>query len=191
MKKIVAISCLLTTVAAAQAPANDARSATKYVADPAASWLEFSGVQAGASFKGTFHKFTANVDFSPEALANSRIDVMIDMKSFDTNDAERDQTMLGADMLDVAHHPTAHYVTRRLIKTAGGYSAEGALTLRGITKDVPISFQFTFGPATARLEGVDKVNRLDFGVGQGEWKSTEWVGAEVKIAFLLVLKPQR
>ena len=94
-------------------------------------------------------------------------------------------------MFDVAHHPTAHYVTRRLTKTASGYSAEGVLTLRGVTKDVPINFQFTAAPATAGLEGTAKINRLEFGVGQGEWKSTEWVGSEVTIAFFLVLKPQR
>ena len=37
---------------------------------------EFTGVQAGAEFKGSFHKFTAAVDFSPDALADARIDVV-------------------------------------------------------------------------------------------------------------------
>ena len=86
--------------------------------------------------------------------------------------------------------PTAHYVTKTISKTAAGFSAVGALTLHGITKDVPIDFQFTQASGGAKLAGTAKLNRLDFGVGQGDWKSTEWVGDAVKISFSLVLKPK-
>ena len=40
----------------------------------------------------------------------------------------------------------------------------------------------------ARLEGSGKLKRLDFGAGQGDWKSTEWVADAVKVNFSLVLK---
>jgi polyisoprenoid-binding protein YceI len=90
----------------------------------------------------------------------------------------------------VAHWPTAHYVTRSFTKTAAGYTAVGALTLRGVTKDVPIDFQFTQAGAGAKLEGSAKLKRLDFGAGQGDWKSTEWVDDAVKVRFSLVLKPK-
>ena len=81
-----------------------------YTADPQQSRLEFVGVQAGAEFKGVFHKFTAAVDFAPEALPSSRIDVQIDMNSVDSLDKDRDTTIRGKDIFDVAHYPTAHYV---------------------------------------------------------------------------------
>jgi polyisoprenoid-binding protein YceI len=64
------------------------------------------------------------------------------------------------------------------------------LTLHGVTKDVPIDFQFMPVAGGAKLEGSAKLKRLDFGVGQGDWKSTEWVGDVVKISFSLVLKPK-
>ena len=64
------------------------------------------------------------------------------MKSVDSGDKDRDDTMRGADIFDVAHFPTAHYVTRSIARTATGFSAVGALTLRGVTKDVPIEFKF-------------------------------------------------
>ncbi len=108
--------------------------------------LEFTGVQAGAEFKAVFHKFTAAVDFAPDALAGAHIDVQIDLNSEDSLDKDRDTTIRGADIFDVAHWPTAHYVTRSIAKTATGYSAVGALTLRGVTKDVPIEFRFTRAP---------------------------------------------
>ena len=50
-------------------------------------------------------------------------DVQIDMNSVDSMDKDRDGTMRGADIFDVAHFPTAHYVTRSFTKTAAGYAA--------------------------------------------------------------------
>ncbi len=167
-----------------------AAGAASYTADPAQSRLEFVGVQAGAEFKGVFHKFTANVDFAPDALAGSRLDVQIDMNSVDSMDKDRDATIRGKDIFDVARNPTAHYVTKTITKSATGFSAVGALTLHGVTKDVPIDFQFVPAAAGATLTGKAKLNRLDFGVGQGDWKSTENVGDGVKINFSLVLKPK-
>jgi polyisoprenoid-binding protein YceI len=160
-----------------------------YTADPAASRLGFTGVQEGAEFKGSFRKFTAAVDFAPDALASARFDVQIDLNSLDTMDKDRDKTMRGPDIFDVAHYPTAHYVTRSFTKTAAGYSAVGALTLRGVTKDVPIDFQFVSTAGQSKIEGTAKLKRLEFGVGQGDYKSTEEVKDEVKVAFSLVLKP--
>jgi polyisoprenoid-binding protein YceI len=167
-----------------------AATAAGYTADPQQSRLEFAGVQAGAEFKAVFHKFTAAVDFAPDALAGSRLDVQIELNSVDSKDKDRDTTIRGPDIFDVAHWPTAHYVTRTITKTAGGFTAVGALTLRGVTKDVPIDFQFTPGAAGAKLEGSAKLKRLDFGAGQGDWKSTDEVADAVKVSFALVLKPK-
>jgi polyisoprenoid-binding protein YceI len=164
-------------------------SAATYSAD-ATSRLEFTGVQAGAPFKGVFHQFTAAVDLDPAALAGARIEVTIEMNSADSGDKDRDGTMRGADIFDVAHFPTAHYVTRSVTRTATGFSAVGALTLRGVTKDVPIEFKFAPGAGGASLNGTAELKRLDFGVGRGDWKNTDWVADAVKVVFMLNLKPK-
>jgi polyisoprenoid-binding protein YceI len=186
MMRRVALSVAIFAAAMAARAAGPAASVT---ADPGASRLEFIGVQAGAEFKGSFRKFTAAVDFAPDSLASARFDVQIDLNSLDTMDKDRDKTMRGPDIFDIAHFPTAHYVTRSFTKTAAGYSAVGALTLHGVTKDVPIDFQFVSAAGQSKIEGTAKLKRLEFGVGQGDWKSTEWVKDEVKVAFSLVLKP--
>jgi polyisoprenoid-binding protein YceI len=123
-------------------------------------------------------------------LTASHLDVQIDMNSVDSMDKDRDKTIHGPDVFDVAHFPTAHYVTKSIAKTASGYSAMGSLTMHGVTKDVPIDFQFAAAGTGAKLEGTAKLKRLDFGVGQGDWKSTEWVADLVKVSFSLVLKPK-
>ena len=185
--RITAIAAASAAVLVASAQA--AGAVKSYTAD-AASRLDFTGVQAGAEFTGTFHKFTAAVDFAPEALDGAHLDVTIDLNSIDSKDNDRDKTIRGPDIFDVAHYPTAHYVTRSVAKTTTGYSAVGALTLRGVTKDVPVDFQFAPAGDGAKLTGTAKLKRLDFGVGQGDWKSTEWVADAVKVSFSLVLKPK-
>jgi polyisoprenoid-binding protein YceI len=181
--RVCATALLISAMISSIAPA------ATYSADPA-SRLEFTGVQAGAPFKGVFHRFTAAVDFDPAALASARIEVTIDMNTADSGDKDRDGTMRGADIFDVAHFRTAHYVTRSVTRTAAGFAAVGALTLRGVTKDVPIEFKFVPGAAGATLTGTAELKRLDFGVGRGDWKNTDWVADAVKIAFSLNLTPK-
>lgn len=188
--KRVAIPFAILSLAAAGTVVRAAEAKASYTADTVASRLEFAGNQAGAEFKGVLHGFTAVIDFAPDALSSSRLDVQIDLNSLDTKDKDRDQIMRGRDFFDIARFPSAHYVTRRVTKSATGYRAAGSLTLHGVTKDVPIDFQFVVTPGITRLEGTAKLNRLDFGVGQGDWRSTEWVADEVKVAFSLVLKPK-
>ena len=175
-----ALSLLAT--AALAAPAS-------YTADPAASKLEFSGMQAGAPFTGAFKTFSATVDFAADALDASKFDVQIDLASEDSKDKDRDQTIQGPDIFDVAKNPTAHYVTKSIVKSGAAYSAQGSLTLHGVTREVPLAFTLSTG-ATPKLEGTATLKRLDFGVGQGDWKSTEWVANEVKVSFSLSLKPK-
>ena len=189
MNRLLTSAALLAAVSL-PAAVNAADPVSNYSADPQQSHLEFVGVQAGANFTGAFHKFTAAVEFAPDALASSHFDVQIDLNSEDSMDKDRDTTIRGPDIFDVAHWPTAHYVTRSFTKTAAGYAAVGALTLRGVTKEVPIEFQFTQVAAGAKLVGSAKLKRLDFGAGQRDWKTTEWVADAVKINFSLVLKPK-
>jgi polyisoprenoid-binding protein YceI len=188
MRRMRIATALCAALVSAALP-RAAGAAGSFTADPGTSHLEFTGVQAGAEFKGVFHKFTAAIDFAPDALAAAKFDVVIDLSSEDTMDKDRDGTIRGADIFDVAHFPTARYVTRSFTKTAAGYTALGSLTLRGVTKDVPIAFKFSPAAAGgATLSGTAELKRLDFGVGQGDWKSTEWVADAVKVAFTLNLK---
>ena len=187
MNRMVTVLGFAALLAAAT-PRADAQGS--YVADPASSRLEFTGVQAGAEFKGLFHKFTAAIDFAPDTLASAHFDVTIDLASVDSMDKDRDGTIRGQDVFDVAHFPTAHYVTKSVTKTASGYSAVGALTLHGVPQDVPIEVKFAPAGSGASLSGTAQLKRLDFGVGKGDWKNTDWVADPVKIAFTLNLKPK-
>jgi polyisoprenoid-binding protein YceI len=166
----------------------------QYTLDASRSLLRFSFTQAGASNTGRFGKLTVNMPFSADNLAASKLDVTVDVRTLDTGDKERDDTLRGGDLFDVARYPQAQFTATRL--TAVGtsrYEAVGKLTIRGVTRDLKLPFVFQTkqeeGRSVGYMSGQLTLRRLDFGVGQGEWKSTEWVGNDVPVNFSLRLVP--
>lgn len=177
---VLAPLCLIVSLAFA---------AVQWSMQPKESQLTFVGTQAGAQFEGKFEKFTADIKFDPRDLTASRFDVVIDTASVDTRDGERDQTIKSADLFAVKQYPTARYVAEKFTaKGKAQYIASGKLTLRNVTKDVPIEFTFEENTAGAWLKGTASIKRLDFGVGQGDWKDTETVANDVNVKFALLLK---
>ncbi len=165
--------------------------ATHFRADPKSSTLTFSGSDQGEAFNGRFGRFDAEIAFDPANLPASRFDVSITLASADTQSSERDDMLKGADFFNAAKMPTAHYLATRFRSLGGNrYAADGTLTLRGVTRPVSLSFVWTPGAMPA-LVGDANLNRLDFGVGGGQWADTATIGNAVKVhtALKLVAAP--
>jgi len=182
---LAALMMLMCAGAATAAPA-------VYSVDPAKSTLEFAFVQAGAQNKGRFPKFSVTFNFDNDNLAASRLDVTVDIAALDTGDKERDDTLRDTDLFNAAKFPQAHFAATQIIKTAtGGYEAAGTFLLRGVARALRVPFTLRAATEQGRrvlyMTGKTLIKRLDFGVGQGDWKSTEWVGNDVPIAFNLRL----
>ncbi len=169
----------------------DAPAVTHYVLDLAKSTLEFSFSQAGAQNKGQFKHFTATFDFSPDNLAGSHLDVTIDVTSLDTGDQERDDTLRDTELFAVKKYPQARFSATQILKTASGYEAVGKLTIRDATREVHVPFTFRSaseaGTNAGYMNGKTTLKRLDYGVGQGDWKATDQVGNDVGVSFALRL----
>jgi polyisoprenoid-binding protein YceI len=183
----LACAAALMTAAAAATPA----AAPHYTLDQAKSSLEFAFTQAGALNKGHFGRFPVTMDFSADNLAASRLEVGVDVNSLDTGDKDRDDTLRGADLFSVAKFPQAHFSAAQIVKTATGFEASGKLTIRGVTRDTRVPFTFRTaseaGASVGYMSGKVTIRRLDFGVGQGEWKATDQVGNDVTVSFALRL----
>jgi polyisoprenoid-binding protein YceI len=164
-----------------------------YTLDPAKSTFEYQFTQAGALNKGKFTKYTVSLDFSADSLATSKLDVVVEMTSLDTGDKERDETLKSADLFSVAKFPQSRFTSTQITKTASGYDAVGKLTIRGISRDVHVPFSFRTadeqGKPAGYLLGKTTIKRLEFGVGQGDWKATDQVGNDVAVSYALRLVP--
>jgi len=188
---------LLTLTAAAAvclgqaARSADAPALPHYVLDQSKSSLTFSFVQAGAQNQGHFARFPVTLDFSPDNPAAGHLEVSVEMGSLDSGDKERDDTLRGDDMFAATKFPQAHFSATQFLKTASGFEAVGKLTIRGVTRDARVPFAFRSasenGASVGYMTGKTSIKRLDYGVGQGDWKSTEWVGNDVGVTFALRL----
>jgi len=188
----LALSAAVAVMAlAALAQAGPAPGVERYVLDPGKSSLEFTFVQEGAKNTGHFMHFPVSFDFSPANLAASRLEVTVEMRSVDTGDAERDDTIRGADLFAVAKFPQARYIATQFNQTAAGFEALGKLTIRDVTRDLHVPFTFRTatenGVTVGYMSGKATLHRLDFGVGQGDWKGTDQVGNDVEVSFALRL----
>jgi polyisoprenoid-binding protein YceI len=160
---------------------------THYVQAPAGSKLTFSFIQAGAENQGEFRQFATDLQYDETNLAGSSLKVTVQTGSFDTRDKDRNDTLAGADLLDPKKFPTAQFVANTLVKGAKGIEAVGKLTLHGVTRDLRVPLVLKTTATGAELTGEATIKRLEYGIGQGDWKTTEWVGDEVKLAYKVAL----
>jgi polyisoprenoid-binding protein YceI len=150
--------------------------------------LRFVATQAGAKFTGHFGEFKVRFDFDPAAPAKGRLDVTIASKSADTADAERDEILHGTDFFSAVRYPEATYHAEGFTRDGRGWIAAGELTLRGVTRPVTVRFELKPKQRRVGMKGGAIVKRLEFGVGQGEWAATTWLGDAVDVAFDLSLR---
>ncbi len=176
---VAVVACL-----AAASAASDA-----WQGDQDAGSLQFVATQAGAKFTGGFRKFTVRFDFEPTGPAGGSLDVTVDLKSADTADAERDGILKGAEFFWTDRHPQARFHASRFRREGERWRVDGELSLRGIAQPVTVLFTLDGQPRQPGMKGTATLRRLDFGVGQGEWATTEWIGDEVEVRFDLELNP--
>ena len=183
------------TPATAQAPAVAAPVDDSALKDPVAwsvskgSTLGFTASWAGDALEGSFTRWTADILFSPQALDRSKMTVSIDMASARTGDDQRDASLPGDDFFATAANPKATFTASKFRKTGEGrYVADGTLRLRGVSQPLSLPFSLKIDGDTATARGVTTLDRTAFGVGQGEWASTDQIAAKVKVSFALTAK---
>lgn len=175
---------LLPALLALSAPAV----ATDYVQAPG-STLAFAGKYQGEVFVGRFPGFSTRLSFDPRKLDASRLEVTIPMATATTRNADYDGEMRGAAFFDAAKFPQATYVATQFRALGGNrYAADGTLTLRGASKPVTLTFEWTQGENPV-LFGRAAVQRLDFGVGGGQWADTGLIPNAIAVSTRVVLKP--
>ena len=93
-----------------------------------------------------------------------------------------------ADLFDTAKFPAATFKSSSLAKRPdGSLEAVGKLTIRDVTREVRLPITLKPTAAGLQLTGHFAFKRLDYGVGQGEWKATDSVGNDVKVDYSVSL----
>jgi polyisoprenoid-binding protein YceI len=155
--------------------------AADYVQAPG-STLTFASQFQGEVFTGHFSRFTTTLSFDPQQLEQARLEVTIPLASATTANPERDSTLQGGDFFSSATFPQARYSASKFRHLGDNrYAADGTLTLRNVSHPVTLTFTWTDGVAPI-LAGKATVQRLDFGVGSGDWADLEMIPNAVAVS---------
>lgn len=111
--------------------------------------IDTEGAHASINFKiphlgfsymlGRFDDFSGSFSYDPAQPEQSKVEVVIDTTSINSNHAERDRHLRGDDFLAVDDYPEARFVSTRFVSEDGeSGKLHGKLTLRGVTQDVVI-----------------------------------------------------
>jgi len=164
--------------------AGDAGAQGCWTVDKSASRLEFSGTQITKAFTGSFSDFNASIDFDPDDLDAARIEVVVATGSARTGDRQRDAALPTKDWFAVSAFPEATFVADDIVTLGEDrYEAHGVLTIRDASRPLALPFSLAIDGDKAVAEGETTLVRTDFGVGQGDFTTDEWVGLDVRVAF--------
>ena len=159
----------------------------EWVIDPRESRLEISFNQYGQPVESVFEDWSGQIVFDPERLDSSQVQVQINIASLKTGSADRDEQARGEEWFDAQTYPLATFKSESFRAfDANRYQVDGYLSLRGV--NLPLSFPFNLqineeasGDLKATMQTEFELKRLDFGIGQGQWKATDAVGNSVDV----------
>lgn len=146
----------------------------EYVFDKSHTDIRFMVDHFGYStITGDFHEFDGRLLLDEDNLANSSIEVTIDLRSLDSGWEDRDEHFKSGDFLEVSEYPQATFTSTSI--TANGedrYEVDGELTMHGITRPVTLDVEVNrigTHPATeAKTIGFDAtttIKRSEFDAG--------------------------
>lgn len=166
------VSANAVALGAQKAAAGTLPAAGTYKIDPDHSFVYFSAWHHIVGVvRGRFDKTTGTLTVSQDPSACA-VDISIDTSTINTQISERDEDLRGPDFFDVKKFPAMTYQGRGIRRVGDLWAMDGALTIRGTTKVVPVTFTFKGifpdtkpgRPARAAFHGVAATKRGDFGM---------------------------
>lgn len=143
---------------------------------------------------GTFKQFEGTIDYTPGKPESWKGEGVIQAASIDTNVANRDKHLKGADFFDVEKFPTLAFKSTGVTDaTETAAKVQGDLTIHGVTKPVVFDLDIhgvgkdPWGNVRAGFTAKTKINRKDFGLNWNQALETGGVlvGDEVEITLEL------
>ncbi|HET7765699.1 MAG TPA: YceI family protein [Burkholderiales bacterium] len=179
MKKIVPLILCLVAMPAL---------AADWKMDPSGSRLEFVASFEKNPAPGAFKEFDARLSVNPDKPAGGSLHVTVKVTSADMNIPDVNKEIRNKDWFDYTGFPQAEFNSTDLRADGKRYVARGTLTLKGVRQAVEVPFTWAPSGDGAIMEGELTLKRGDFGIGLGEWKATDTIGADVKVKFRIKLR---
>ena len=148
--------------------------ADKYIIDTegAHAFVQFRIKHLGYSWLyGRFNEFGGDFTYDEKDPSESKVKVVIQTASIDSNHAERDKHLRGSDFLAVDEYPEARFTSTSYKETGiNRATLKGDLTLHGVTRPVTIDVKKIgsgpdpWGGYRRGFEGTTEIALKDFGI---------------------------
>ncbi len=141
-----------------------------YALDLKASKVAFFYAMGGRETRGVFPVQSAATMVDLQDVRRSSLDVTIATKFVQAGDPLVTMAMRGQELLATGQHPTARFVSTRVVPNGNGARITGDLTLKGVTRPVTLDAVFqrrADAPADNSeliLQVAGSVSRKAFGV---------------------------
>ena len=137
--------------------------------------------------RGRFAEFKGSIVTAENPL-ESAVDISVDVNSITTNAPQRDDHLRSADFFEVEKHPEMTYQASGARQDGENFVLDGELTLKGVTKTVPLTFELNgfsadpWGGTRAGFSATAQINRKDFNVNfEGVQNGLAVVGDKIEI----------
>lgn len=150
-----------------------------YTADAANGTVIFRVMQSGAPYTGNFRRFAGEACFAQGRL--TRIDATLDPASVDTGLPELDAGLKGVDFFDVREFPSVTFASTSVQAQGDAQLTRGMLEIKGNRREAKVLLHTQKQGDKMSLSGSFTLDRLQYGIGMGEWTNTKWLGAEVRL----------
>ena len=155
---------------------------------PAQSEISFTSRQMGVPVDGKFRQFDAQINFDPKKPEAAKIAFTIDLGSTSIGTAETEAELAKPDWFNLKLFPQASFQSSAVKALgAGKFEVAGLLSIKGARQNVVVPVTVTQAGATSTATGSFGIKRLDFKIGDGDWKDTSMVANEVQVKFKLAL----
>ena len=177
---------LVVALAAAAALSTPACAQQKLV--PAQSEIAFVSKQMGVPVEGKFKKFDAQLSFDPKKPEAAKIGLTIDLGSVALGVAETEAELAKPDWFASKQFPQATFQSTAVKQSAPGkFDVAGKLSIKGISRDVVVPVALAQSGPNTTANGGFVIKRLDFKIGDGDWKDTSMVANDVQVKFKLAV----
>ena len=183
LSKLVAFAAVSGALVSAALPA-----AAQQKLVPAQSEIAFTSRQMGVPVDGKFKKFDAQVAFDPKKADASKIAFTIDLASVSLGATETEAEVVKPDWFNTKAFPQATFQSSTVKALgAGKFVVAGKLAIKGSSHDVVVPVSIAQAGPTTTATGAFTIKRLDYKIGDGDWKDTSMVANDVQIKFKLSL----
>jgi|AntRauTorcE11898_2_1112593.scaffolds.fasta_scaffold09684_3 polyisoprenoid-binding protein YceI len=171
------------TITSAQPEA--ASKAMQWQVDPAHSTISFEIRHFFTPVLGRFHNYSSQINFNPNNLDESRIDITIDVNSLNTDNQKRDGHLQSADFFNAEKYPEITFKSDKITqKGENKFVAHGTLKIKGVPKEVELPFtllgmQDHPQKPNTKIAGIKidyTINRNNYNVGTGSYAETSVIG---------------